>query len=175
MFKDIGILRTILDSLLTDVLRTGLINELFSTFFAKVSAIKNVRPLVPFTTNAQNYLSLSPSLPLTQKPRKIFLSKKHLIVNTFFKGLETNTIPGWHVYATQESKVFTDTSNSAEEEMAMNLKETSAMEIFFSEKQAGSKKWLIDRGYSLDFPNLVLLTNCWTCFPATMLIQYVCL
>jgi hypothetical protein len=63
----IGTSRGILDSMLSDLQNKNLTHDAMVTLMAEVTAIVNVRPLVPVSTDSESPLVLSPATLLTMK------------------------------------------------------------------------------------------------------------
>ncbi|XP_068228006.1 uncharacterized protein [Palaemon carinicauda] len=70
----IGITRTILDSMLLNNTGKSLTHDVLKTFMTEVSVIINSTPLVPWSTDPENPLILTPAMLLTQKRDYIFIS-----------------------------------------------------------------------------------------------------
>lgn len=64
----IGVTRRIVDSMLLQNKHTHLTHEVLCTLIAEISAIINVRPLIPISSDPSSPIPLSPAMLLTQKP-----------------------------------------------------------------------------------------------------------
>ncbi|KAK3741864.1 hypothetical protein QZH41_003434 [Actinostola sp. cb2023] len=69
--RKIGVVRRILDSMLTTVAAKHLTHEALTTLMAEISAIVNGRPLVPVSCDPTAQEVLTPSTILTLKPRTL--------------------------------------------------------------------------------------------------------